>query len=57
MREIGVQVADLSAGAADQMVVGVLDVGIEPGGAGPDVERRHLAHCRQLVKGLVHGLQ
>src|SRR5262249_49396534 len=48
---------DLAAVGADEVVVLVLDVGVDPVAAGSEVEQDHLAHGRQVVDGLVHGLQ
>ena len=55
--EVGDHVADLAAGAAHQVVVGSLDVGVEAGRAGSDVERGDLAQLGQVVQGLVDGLE
>src|SRR5205823_5073192 len=50
-------VADLAAPGADEVVVLVLDVGVNPVAAGPEVEEHHLPHGGEVVDGLVHGLQ
>ena len=55
--EVGGQVAHLAARAADEVVVRRLDVGVEAGRAGADVEHRDGAELGQVVEGLVDGLE
>ena len=45
-----------AAPRAHQVLVRVLDVGIDPDAAGADVEQLDLAHRLEVVHGLVHGL-
>ena len=51
------QVADAAAAPAHQMVVGVVDVGVEAGHAGADVESGDLSQFGQIVERLVDGLE
>ncbi len=55
--EVDVEVANLAAAAADEVVVHILDVGVEAQGAGPEVQGEQLAQLGQLVEGLVHRLE
>ena len=55
--EVDDQVADAAAAPAHQMVVGVVDVGVEAGHAGPDVEGGDLPQFGQVVERLVDGLE
>ena len=49
-------VAHGAAPRAHEVLVRVLDVGIDPDAAGADVEQLDLAHGLEVVDGLVHGL-
>src|SRR6266511_3784593 len=40
-----------------EVVMGVLDVGVDAEAAGPEVEDHHLAHAGEVVDRLIHGLQ
>ena len=48
--KIGVDITHLAAPAAHDVVVGVVDVGIEPGHARPHVERQDLTQLAQIVQ-------
>ena len=56
LRVAGVQVADLAARGAHEVVVGG-HVGVEPTRARSEVEQLDLPHAGQVVEGLVDGLQ
>ena len=45
-----------AAPRAHEVLVRVLDVGVDPDAAGADVEQLDLAHRLEIVDGLVHGL-
>ena len=55
--EVRGQVTHLPAGAAHQVVMGGLDVGVEASLARPDLDHRNGAQVGQVVEGLVDGLE
>ncbi len=55
--EVGDEVPDAAAPLAHQVVMRVLDVGVEPGPARAHVERGDLAELGQVVQRLVHRLE
>src|SRR6516165_301382 len=56
-REVGRQIAHFATRAADQVVVSGLDVGVEAGGAGADLEYRDGAELGEVVERVVDGLE
>jgi len=55
--ELGDQIADLSATVTDEVVMSRLDIGVEAAGARTELQHGDLTHIRQVVEGLVDGLE
>ena len=54
--EVGVHVVHVAAGVAHEVMMGI-EVRVEAGRSGAEVELVELTHGGQVVEGLVHGAQ